>query len=281
MRDSKAGASSTEAARATGQEAGPRDIGVTLDRTGSVALLTLNDPKSFNALSAPVKAGLEQHISAIAADDGIRAIVITGTGPAFCAGGDIRSMDERSAVSVHDRMKKTHSWLVTLLNMRKPVISAVNGAAAGAGFALAMAGDFVCVSPAARFKCGFFGIGAVPDLGLAYTLPRAIGMVRAKDILLSNREVGAEEALSIGLASRLFSGEDLLSSSMALAEELANGPTLAYGFAKTLLQRSYQLPLDGFLDAENGAQVAAFGTSDFAEGVAAFRGKRKARFSGR
>lgn len=257
------------------------EAGVTLARRGAVAILTLNDPKALNALSAAVKAGMEKHVPVLLDDPEVRAIVITGAGNAFCAGGDIRSMDDRAAISVHQRMRRSYRWLMPLLNAQKPVVTAVNGAAAGAGFALALTGDYVCVSAKASFRGGFFRLGAVPDFGLAYTLPRAVGMLRAKDILLSNRDVDAEEALRIGLASRVFEPDELLPKSLELAAKLAEGPTIAFGLAKTMMQRAYQLPIESFLDSESAAQVAAFGSEDFGEGVAAFRAKRKPAFKGK
>ncbi len=253
---------------------------VILERHGAVALLRLNEPKAMNALSASIKAALGRLLPDLLEDAAVRAIVLTGSGRAFCAGGDIRGMDERGAMATHRRMQANYRWLLPLLNAQKPVITAVNGAAAGAGFALALSGDFVLVAEDAKFRTGFFGIGAVPDLSLAYTLPRAVGMLRAKDILFSNRDIGAEEALRIGLASRVLAPEALLDAAMAQAASLAAGPTISYGLAKNLLQRAYSLPLEGFLEAEAAAQATAFGSDDFAEGVAAFRAKRKADFTG-
>lgn len=253
---------------------------VILERHGAVALLRLNEPKAMNALSATIKAGLTQHLPGLLDDAAVRAIVITGSGRAFCAGGDIRGMDDRGALATQQRMQANYRWLLPLLNARKPVITAVNGAAAGAGFALALCGDYVLVAADAKFRAGFFGIGAVPDLSLAYTLPRAVGMLRAKDILFSNRDIDAEEALRIGLASRVLAPDALLGAALEQATALAAGPTITYGLAKHLLQRAYSLPLEAFLDAEAAAQATAFGSADFAEGVAAFRAKRKPDFTG-
>lgn len=254
---------------------------VRVERDGAVATLALNEPKTMNAMSAGIKTGIEDNLPGLLADPQVRAIVITGTGKAFCAGGDIRSMDDRGTLSVKTRMTRTYKWLIPLLTADKPIICAVNGAAAGAGLSLALTGDLILASRDARFKAGFPGLGAAADLGLAYTLPRAIGYQRASDILLTNREVSADEAHAMGLVARLVEPEALMATTMEVARALAAGPTVSLGLTKRLLRRAYELPIEGFLEQEAMSQVVAFGSEDFAEGVAAFKGKRKPDFRGR
>lgn len=253
---------------------------VILEQRGNVGLITFNEPASLNALSPGIKAGMIAAVNAFVPDPAIRAILITGNGRAFCAGGDIRSMDERGTVYMRRRMQMTHEWLARLIKCDKPVITAINGVAAGAGFSLALLGDIVCAAQDASFRAGFPGIGAAPDLALAQILPRAVGLLRAKDIILSNRDISAQEGEALGFVSRIFPPDRLKDEALALAERLAAGPTMAYALAKQLMARAYDLPLDPFLDLEASAQATAFGSADFDEGVKAFRAKRKPVFTG-
>jgi 2-(1,2-epoxy-1,2-dihydrophenyl)acetyl-CoA isomerase len=253
---------------------------VLVERRGAVGLVRLNETKSLNALSPAIKDGLQAALCALLPDPAVRALVITGSGRAFCAGGDIRGMDDRATVAMRRRMHGAYSWLVPLITADKPVITAVNGVAAGAGLSLAMTGDIILASRAARFKAGFAGIGAVPDLSLAWMLPQAVGLVRAKTILLENREFDAEAACAIGLVTRVTQPDALLDHALVTAEALASGPTVAFGVTKQLLRRAHDTSLESFLELEAMAQTVAFGSADFAEGVAAFRAKRPAAFGG-
>ena len=250
---------------------------VIVERREDIALLRLNQPQTMNALSPAIKQGLEMAVPQLMADSAVRCIVITGTDKAFCAGGDISNMADRSAPSVRARMHPSHGWVKLLLTGEKPVIAAVNGAAAGAGFSLAMMCDFVILADTAYFKAGFPGLGAAPDLGLALTLPRAIGMLRAKDILMTNRRVGAEEAVTMGMATRVVPSAALLDEALALAQSLAAGPATSLGLTKHLLNQAYA-PIAEFLSQEAMTQAIAFGSEEFGEGVAAFLGKRKPQF---
>jgi 2-(1,2-epoxy-1,2-dihydrophenyl)acetyl-CoA isomerase len=250
---------------------------VVLDMSDDVAVLRLNRPASRNALSQEIKKGFEALLPRLMKDAAVRCIVITGTDKSFCAGGDISNMAERAAPAVLRRMHHTHTWSKQILTGNKPVIAAVNGAAAGAGFSLALLCDVVIVSQDAFFRPAFSGLGAVPDLGLAMTLPRSIGASRAKEILLSNRRIDAAEAVSVGIATRAVAADALLEEAMMLARNLAAGPATALGLTKMLVNNAYE-PIDNFHDTEAMAQAVAFGSSEFAEGVAAFLAKRKPDF---
>lgn len=250
---------------------------VQLERKNHVALLRLNRPKNLNALGPEIKEGLARHVPNLMGDESVRCIVITGTEGAFCAGGDIANMSDRGAPSVRDRLKASHLWNRHLLSGETPVVAAVNGVAAGAGFSLAMLCDVMLVSNSAYFKPGFPAIGAVPDLALALTLPRAVGMARARELLLTNRRVDAAEAVAIGIAARSCSPETLLDEAMKVAEQIAAGPRPSLALTKLLLNEAYG-SIDRFLLEESMAQAVAFGSADFAEGVDAFLTKRQAQF---
>ncbi len=256
------------------------EVSVRLERRGRVGIVTLNEPSSLNALSQGIKDGMAKAVATLLPDAEIRAIMITGNGRAFCAGGDLRTMDEHRTVAVRRRMQATHDWVSRLLSTEKPVLTAVNGVAAGAGLSLALMGDIVCAAADARFKAGFPGVGAAPDLAVVHTLSRAVGAIRAKDILLTNRDVSAEEAFRLGFVSRLFPPEELFDRTLELAESLAAGPSVSLGLTKRLIARAHENSLEAFLEDEAHAQTVAFGSEDFKEGVAAFRAKRKPVFNG-
>lgn len=254
---------------------------VKLERHGSVAVLRLNDPDVLNALSPAVKEGMETNVAKAMADDTVRVIVLTGTGKAFCAGGDIRSMqgeEARKAPAVRRRMQKVHSWSQALLDGDKPVIAAVNGPAVGGGLAMTLLADIVIASSNAYFMSGYSKLGALPDLGVLQTLVWAIGSLRAKEMIFLNRRYSAEEAVQIGLANRCVPADRLMVEALAAAQEIAAGPASMLSMSKVMMKRAYEASVEEFFEREAIAQAVPFGSPDFAEGVEAFLGKRKPRF---
>ncbi|HMH88931.1 MAG TPA: enoyl-CoA hydratase-related protein [Steroidobacteraceae bacterium] len=246
-----------------------------------LTLLTLSRPDSMNALSTEIKEALDLHIADFLADPAQRCLVLTGSGSAFCAGGDLSSLaNGHTPAQTQDRLRVSHRIVRMLLSGSKPVITAVNGAAVGAGFSLALMGDVVLASDEAYFLPAFPQVGVAADLALALTLPRAIGMPRAKDVLLNNRKVEGAEAERIGLISRLLAPEELMECALTMGRRLAAGATLASGLTKGLLHAGYEQPLETFLALETSAQTLAFASDDCREGVAAFFGRRKPAFTG-
>ncbi len=253
--------------------------GVESDRRGPILILRMDDPETMNALSGPIRDGLAREVPKAIADPEIRVLILTGTGKAFCAGGDIRSMSNRAAPGVRQRIKGVHDWSAQLLTSETLCLTAINGAAAGAGFGIALLGDMIFASAEAIFKAGFPGVGAIPDIGLGYTLPRAVGHQRAMEILTLNRTITAEEAERIGLVQGIFPTATLLDEVVSVAEKLAASP-LSVNMTKTLLRRGHDEGLELYHEFEQAMQAIAFNTEDFGEGVEAFLQKRKPTFRG-
>jgi len=256
---------------------------VLVERQGAVAIVRLNDPSCMNALSPAIKAGLDEYVPKLLADPSARVIVLTGTGNAFCAGGDIRAMQDpagRKAPAVRNRMRAVHNWGRALLDADKPVVAAVNGAAVGGGLALALLADIVIASETAYFMSAYSKLGVLPDVGVLQTLPWAIGSLRAKEMILLNRRYTAAEAVQIGLANRCVAPERLMEEALAAAHELADGPTAMLNMSKVMMKRAYEASVEEFFEREAMAQTVAFGSAEFEEGVAAFLAKRKPKFNG-
>lgn len=247
-----------------------------------VLIASMTAVANRNALSADMKAGLLKVASTYLEDARLRCLVITGSADVFCAGGDLRTMAaNRNPQAVRARLAQIHQFARLLTACEKPVVMAVNGAAVGAGLSLALLGDLVVASDAAYFMPGFSKVGVLPDLGLLHRLPKAVGMPLTKDMLLTNRRLQAHEALACGLVSRVYAADSFHENVMAMARDLARGPTVSMGLAKTLLDAAWRESLDTYLDREALAQAAVFGSEDFAEGNRAFLEKRPPVFTGR
>ena len=249
-----------------------------------VAVLTLNEPDSMNALSATVLESMNGHLGKAFKDPSVRAIVLTGSGKAFCAGGDVRLMQNpanRTAPVIHKRMETHHGWARALLDSTKPVIAAVNGAAVGAGLGLALLADLIFASREAYFMAAFSKIGALPDLRTLQSLPWAIGSLRAKEMVMLNRRYSGEEAVAIGLANRCCEPDKLMDETLAAAKQIAAGPAPMMAMSKKLMKRAFESSTDAFFELEALGQTVTFGSDAFAEGVDAFLNKRKPDFASR
>jgi 2-(1,2-epoxy-1,2-dihydrophenyl)acetyl-CoA isomerase len=249
-------------------------------RDGAVLTITLNRPDSYNAFTTSMHAAFRGALAEAAAEE-VRAVVVTGAGKGFCAGQDItefRGLDH----DVGDHLEATyHPNIRAIRSLEKPVIAAVNGAAAGAGLSLACACDYRIAGDSAAFVPGFIGIGLVPDSGGSYFLARLLGASRAFAWMSSNQRLTAAEAHAWGLVDEVVETEALAARGAELASEYAARPTRAIGMTKRLFDHAQTATLDEQLALEAELQTAATKTADFTEGVTAFLEKRPPSFTGR
>ena len=248
-------------------------------RDGAVLTITFNRPEVYNAFNRDLHAALHAALEE-AADAAVRCVVVTGAGKGFCAGQDLKEFGAVSG-SIGDALETTYHPNVRLVrSLAKPVIAAVNGAAAGAGLSFACACDVRVASSSASFVPGFVGIGLVPDAGGTWFLHRLLGFARAFEWMSSNRRLTAQEALEWGLVSEVVDAEGFEARVAELAAEWAARPTLAVGRTKQLFDHAFTAELDAQLALEARLQQESVGTADFAEGVNAFLEKRSPDFTG-
>lgn len=247
-----------------------------------VATVTLCRPKEMNALSTTMFEELNVLLPQINESTQIRAVILTGEGRAFCAGGDLGEMKAGYGgnAGFYHHMEQANRCTATLVELNKPVIAAVNGAATGAGINLALAADVVIASEKAKFSEIFGNVGLIPDLGGTYLLPRIVGRAKAKEIVFTYRMITAQEALEMGIVHKLVKPDTLMTEAYTMAKKFAAGPTFAFGMGKKLIDRSYETDLHTALHMEALSQALAANSKDHAEGVAAFFEKREHQFVG-
>ncbi|MCK9519748.1 MAG: enoyl-CoA hydratase-related protein [Dehalococcoidia bacterium] len=252
-----------------------------------VARLTLNKPDRLNALSWGTWAEIESATEAANSDDAVKAVVITGEGRGFSAGTDLTGQGneadwpQRPYTGRPGKYRSRYLGTATVYNCVKPTIAAVNGVAVGAGFSLAMACDIRVASEAARFSAIFVKRAIVADTGCTWFLPRIVGMERALEMMYTGRMVGAEEALRIGLVSEVVPADELESRAMALATEIARGPSLAVELNKRLAHEGLNRGLEEQIELEQFLQGITHASEDAAEGRNSFLEKREPVFKGR
>jgi 2-(1,2-epoxy-1,2-dihydrophenyl)acetyl-CoA isomerase len=259
--------------------------------TGSdgVCRITLDRPEAKNALTVEMRDAIVDAVREARADAGVRALLVTGRGDAFCAGMDLSVSTVARAGSGELDTRSTaealrvgvQAFVRELWELDKPTVAAVNGVAVGPGAHLALACDFVIVHDATRFVWSFARWGLVVDAGGAYLLPRLVGLPRAKAMVMLGEGCAGQEAVDLGLAYRCVVSEDLDAEASALAARLAAGPTRSLGLSKRLLNASFETDLARALDLEAAYQSLATTSADLAEGMAAFKERRDARFTGR
>ncbi len=254
---------------------------ILLDAAEGIARVTLNRPEAGNAFDLPMARALLDAAICCDQDPTVRCVVLTGTGRMLCAGGDIAGFQQASprADAYLSELAGTMTLALSrLARMAKPLLVLVNGPAAGAGLSLALAGDVVLASPAAHFTAAYTAIGLVPDCGLTWWLPRVAGLRAAQDMILTNRRVGAEEAVRLGLVTRL--AENLEAAGREAAKALAAAPTAALGASRALLLETFSATLETQCEREGRAISAAGVGAEGIEGVAAFLAKRPPNYQG-
>jgi 2-(1,2-epoxy-1,2-dihydrophenyl)acetyl-CoA isomerase len=258
---------------------------IQLEMREAVGLITLNRPDSLNALNTEVGREFQQAVGEVQ-ERGARAVVLTGAGRAFCAGGDLREMQkiaqrEGKVEAFFDEPLQLLSECILLIRRAPlPFIAAVNGAASGGGCNLALACDFVVAGEGAKFNQAFIKIGLVPDCGGTFILPRLIGWKRASELMMTGDVVTAARALEMGMINAVVPDDELLARALAMADKLAQAPTAAIGRIKELLEASATNDYGGQLELERKAQIQSGLTKDFKEGVAAFLEKKPPKFVG-
>lgn len=255
---------------------------ILVKKEGKVVTITLNRPQSMNFLDPIMAQELERALGDAEKDEGIGAVVITGAGRAFSAGGDVKFMKEdHTASEFYRRMESITRFIRSMISLLKPIIASVNGPAVGGGCSIALAADMILASETASFAEAFVRIGLIPDCGGIFLLSRRIGLTLAKDLILTGRAIDAREAERMGMINRVVPAEALQEETGKMALELAAGPTMAMGIAKRLLNQSFESDLDTLLRLENSHQALLRLTEDHREGIKAFFEKRKPGFKGR
>ncbi|GAB6162412.1 enoyl-CoA hydratase-related protein [Desulfothermus naphthae] len=263
---------------------------IQVTKEGQIAKLTLNRPDKRNAINRRMMEELVEALSDIAEDDGVRVLVLTGAGKAFCAGADVDLMpgggkEEITEQSV-EKLRRSFLFravkkiILTLHQMEKPTIAMINGVCVGAGFDLALACDLRTASQYAKFMCGFVKIGLFPGFGAAWLYPRAMGLTKAFEMLFTGDTLVAQEAKEIGMINKLTTAEELENITMDLARKIADGPPIAIRLMKAQVYKGLRLDLATALDEAALCESITLASKDHLEGITAFREKRKPVFKG-
>lgn len=252
---------------------------VLLEITAGIATITLNRPRSLNSINQEMADELTGCLRAVKEDTTVQAVVLTGSGKAFCAGGDLSHLENlTNVIEARKFIAQVGEFVTTIMDMDKPVIAMVNGVAAGAGFNLALACDIVFCSRSARFAQSFAKVGLIPDCGGMYLLPRIVGLHKAKELMFTADLIDSATALHMGLVNRIIEDEQLTEAAYEFARKLTGAAPLAIGLMKRTLNRYDSLNLQNLLELEADMQTFCLQTEDHKEGVQAFKEKRKPVF---
>ncbi len=256
---------------------------ILFNKRDSLAHLSLNRPNAANAMNLQLMQELADAASRCEEDPDIRAVILTGEGKFFSAGGDLQSFAEyldQLPLLLKELTMYLHTAVSRFARMRSPVIAAINGPCAGAGMSLACACDLVLAAESSSFTMAYTGAGLSPDGSSSWYLPRRIGELRARELMLTNRKLSASEAVEWGLANRVIADDTLLDEATRLAATLSQGPTMAYGRVKSLLNDTFNHGLESQMERETRAIAGSGRTEDAREGIEAFLQKRKPDFKG-
>lgn len=249
-----------------------------------VAIITFNRPEAANGIDLTLAQELMSAAIACEDNDEVRAVLLTGNGKMFSAGGDLKSFaefGEQTSAKIKELMVYMHSAIARFARMDAPLIVAVNGTAAGAGFSMACAGDLVYAAQSAKFTMAYTAAGLSPDGSASYYLPRLVGLRRAQELMFTNRLLSADEAKDWGILTDVTENDALFETAFNTAKKLASGPTLAFGSVKKLLMSSSQESLETQLELEAQGMGAMTRTQDGLEGIQAFCEKRRPVFNGK
>jgi 2-(1,2-epoxy-1,2-dihydrophenyl)acetyl-CoA isomerase len=257
---------------------------VLMERVGAVMRLTLNRPAFANTINTELAHALMESAISCDEDDAVRCVLLTGSGKLFCGGGDVGEFmqaGERVGALLKTLTTHLHTAISRLARMNKPLVTAIQGPAAGAGLSLALLGDVALAARGAHFTAAYTAIGLSPDGGCTWLLPRLIGLRRAQELVLLNRRLNADEAASLGLITRAVDDAVLATEAMTVAEQFAGAATRALGRARQLLGTSFGAEREAHMEAEARAIAESAATADAREGISAFAARRKPRFAGR
>ncbi len=260
------------------------DEPVLVQRSGGVVTLTLNRPDLRNAMTAELTEAFVAQVELVRADEDVRALVVTGAGPSFCAGGDlsfIRPGPDASVPDIRAKMRAFYGKFLAVRSLDVPTIAAINGAAVGAGLCLALACDIRVAASDAKISTGFTRLGLHPGMAGTYLLTRLVGTARSADLMFTSRTVNGDEALALGLVNRVCEPGRLLDDAMELAQQIAANAPLAVRMVKRAIQLAERADLETMLEYEGLAQPITMATEDLIEGLDAVKQKRPPVFRGR
>ena len=247
----------------------------------SILTISLNNPEVRNALSMEMRMELLHALEAAEEDEHIKAIILTGEGTAFSAGGDLSALKELKVLEGRKRLQSSHPLLMKMLEIEKPIIAAVNGAAAGAGFSLTLLCDLIIASEDSLFVQSFVNVGLIPDFAAIHFLPMLIGPQKAKELMFMGDRISAQEAFRIGIINRVVPSNELLSEAVKIAKYISKKSMVSIGMTKKIMNQHFNKDLKTLLELEAQAQEICFQTDDFKEGVKAFFNKRDPVFTGK